>query len=502
MKKTLSRRTLLRGAGVSLALPPLSSLFPRSASAQTPVGAPKRFVPMYFPNGAAIEWWDIKGTGKSWQPGPLLRPLMPVKSKTLVVRNLGNYTWRRDLLTMRPVWHSPTPRVDLGTLMPAGSFNLPTHSRQPGAMLACVDGDGVRRDMGVDIKTSPINAITADQVIAQKLAGKTPVKSLQMGLLNGSGAFDDRHSVFSQNMSWSDAKTPMGKELNPQKIFDTLVAGGAGNPSAGGNPDAAAAAAKRKALHLSALDSVRSNITAVQRRLSMGDRAQLDQFLTGVRDLEQRLSVVSAPPPSPSCTPIARPAASTDGNQNPLQRMQVMNDLIVMAFQCDITRVVSYMLDNSRSELVYSHVKRYDFTKDVPVAGMAGGYHQAQHAGLRDISFASITNWQVSVAADLAQKLDKIPEGDGTLLDHSLLMLFSDMHHGDHAGFDLPVVLMGGRGTFRNDECVVLPEDPMMARQYRDLYFTIMNRYFQLGVPSFGDDMRKVPNAVIEELLV
>ncbi|HEY0714807.1 MAG TPA: hypothetical protein VGF45_19155, partial [Polyangia bacterium] len=111
-------------------------------------------------------------------------------------------------------------------------------------------------------------------------------------------------------------------------------------------------------------------------------------------------------------------------------------------------------------------------------------------------------NWQVSVAADLAQKLDKIPEGDGTLLDHSLLMLFSDMHHGDHAGFDLPVVLMGGRGTFRNDECVVLPEDPMMARQYRDLYFTIMNRYFQLGVPSFGDDMRKVPNAVIEELLV
>ncbi|HXI60834.1 MAG TPA: DUF1552 domain-containing protein [Polyangia bacterium] len=502
MNKTLSRRTVLRASGVALALPPLASLLPRVARAAGAPAAPRRFVPMYFPNGAGLEWWDIKGTGKAWQPGPLLRPLLPVKAKTLVIRNMGNYSWRRDLLTMSPAWYMSTPRVDLGTLMPAGSFNLPTHSRQPGAMLACVDGDGVRRDMGVDITTSPINAITADQVIAQKLVGKTPINSLQLGLLNGSGAFDGRNSVFSQNMSWSDAKTPMGKELNPQKVFDALVAGGAASTTSTANPDAVAAAAKRKALDLSALDSLRSSISTVQRRLSTADRAQLDQFLTGVRDLEQRLSDVTPPTMSAGCKPIDRPAASTDANQNPVARMQVMNDLIVMALQCDVTRVITYMLDNSRSELVYSHVKRYDYTKDVASTGTAGGYHQAQHAGLRDINFASITNWQVSVAADLAQKMDKISEGDGTLLDHSLLMLFSDMHHGDHAGFDLPMILLGGGGTFRNDECVVLPEDPMMARQYRDLYFTIMNRFFQLGITSFGDDMRKIPNALINELLV
>ena len=81
-------------------------------------------------------------------------------------------------------------------------------------------------------------------------------------------------------------------------------------------------------------------------------------------------------------------------------------------------------------------------------------------------------------------------------------MLFSDMHHGDHAGFDLPLVLMGGTGTFRQNEYVVLPEDPQMARQMRDLYFTIFNSYFQLGVTSFGDDLRKVPNALIQEILV
>ena len=500
---TVARRTFLRGSGVALALPALQSLIPRRARAQATT-APRRFVPIYFPNGAGLEWWDLKGSGKAWQPGPIMRPLLPVKAKTLVVRNMGNYTWRRDLLTMSPKWYMPTPRVDLGTLMPAGSFNLPTHSRQPGAMLACVDGDGVRRDMGVQVTTSPVNSITADQVIAQKLAGKTPVNSLQLGLLNGPGLLDDRHSAFSRNMSWSDAKTPMGKELNPQAVFDALVAGGAGATGSMASPDVAAAAARRRALDKSALDALVSSTASVQRRLSTGDRAQLDQFLTGVRELEQR--VVTVVPPAmtggPACKPIARPAASTDGNQDPVARMRVMNDLIVMALQCDVTRVITYMLDNSRSDLVYSHVPRHDFTKDVAATGMAGQYHGSQHAGLRDITFASITNWQLGVAADLAQKMDKVIEGEATLLDNSLLMLFSDMHHGDHAGFDLPLVLMGGRGVFRNDECVVLPENPEMSRQYRDLYFTVMNRFFNLGVTSFGDDMRKIPNAIIQELLV
>ncbi len=500
MKNTISRRSVLRGAGVALALPVFESLIPRVARAQM-VAPPKRFVPMYFPNGAGLEWWDIKGTGKAWQPGPAMRPLLPVKAKTLVIKNLGNYSWRRDLMTMSPAWYMETPRVDLGTLMPAGSFNLPTHSRMPGAMLTCVDGDGVRHDMGVDITTSPINAITADQVIAQKLMGKTAINSLQLGLLNGPGSYDSRNSVFSQNMSWSNAKTPMGKELDPQKVFDALVAGGATTMSQPVDPAAVAAAARRRALDASALDSLKASTTSLQARLSTSDKAQLDQFLTGVRDLELRVSAVVTPPAAASCKPIARPAASTDANQNPVQRMGVMNDLIVMALQCDVTRVVSYMLDNSRSDLVYSHLQRYDFTHDVPSTGTAGGYHQAQHAGLRDITFGTITNWQIAVASDLAQKLDKIPEGTGTLLDHSLLMLFSDMHHGDHAGFDLPMLLMGGGGTFRNDEYVVLPEDPMMARQYRDLYFTIMNDFFQLGIPSFGDDMRKIPNARIAEIL-
>src|SRR5882724_1530568 len=243
----ISRRNVLRGAGIALTLPFMESLLLREARAQA-VTYPKRFLPIYFPNGAGVEWWDIKGTGNAWQPGPVLRPLLPVRAKTLVVKNLGNYTWRRDLLTMKPTWSSTIPRADLGTLMPAGAFNVPSHSRAPGAMLTCVDGDGVRRDLKVDVTTSPFNAVTADQLIAQKLAGKTAIPSLQVGLLNGIGDFDQRNSVFSQNMSWSDTKTPLGKELDPQKVFDALVAGGAVRAGQGVDPALAAAAARRRAL--------------------------------------------------------------------------------------------------------------------------------------------------------------------------------------------------------------------------------------------------------------
>jgi hypothetical protein len=497
MKKILSRRNVLRGAGVAISLPWLESLAPREAHGQA-ASAIKRFVPIYFPNGSAVEWWDIKGTGKDWQLCPLLRVLAPVKAKTRVIKNIGNYSWRRDLVTMMPAWYTSQVRQDIMTLMPAGALNLPAHSRQPAAMLTCVDGDGIRRDRGLNVATAPVNAITADQVIAKALTVKTPLQSMQLGLLDGPGDLDGRHSSMSRNMSWADADTPLGKDLDPQHVFDALVSNGATKQDSMTDPNAAAEAARRQALDKSALDSISASATTLQMRLAQADKARLEQFLTGVRELESKIGQAAQPGRTAGCNPIARPTAVTDPNQ----KAGIMNDLIVMALQCDVTRVISYMLDNSRSDLVYTHVKKHDFTKDVDVAGTAGGYHGSQHAGLRNIDFASITNWHIGVASDLAQKLDKVPEGNGTLLDNSLLMLFSDMHHGDHAGFDLPIALMGGTGTFQADQYIVLPEDPQQGRQMRDLYFTIMNNYFGLNIASFGDDLRKIPNAPIKEILV
>jgi len=503
MRNMVSRRAVLRGAGVALCLPWLESLAPRSAGAQA-AAVPKRFIPIYFPGGAAEQWRDITVNGTEWTLSRNLEPLTPLKSKIQVVRNLGNYTWRTGLTTMNPKWYEYQTRQDTMTLMPNGAYTLPSHSRDPGALLTCVDGDELRRKAGLDVATAPYNSITADQVIAQALAAqpatKTALPSMQLGLLNGTGEFDGRNSNMSQTMSWADSNTPMGKELDPQKIFDKLVAAGAVAHDGSVDPNATAEAAKRRALKTSALDSLKSSATTLQGKLAKGDRDRLDEFLTGVRELEKTIGDGGNPVTSAACAPIAAPGSVTD----PDQKAKVMNQLITMALQCDVTRVISYMLDNSRSDMAYVHVKERDFdTVGSPLTGATcGSYHGSQHGGLRNKTFASIVNWHTGIVADLATRLDAIPEGNGTLLDNSVLLYFSDCHHGDHAGFDIPCVLLGGgSGTLKTNQYVVLPENPVDSRQCRDLYFTLFNEYFQLGIKDFGSDERGIPNALLEGIL-
>jgi hypothetical protein len=502
MKKMLSRRNVLRGAGVALALPYLESLAPRRARAQTVV--PKRFAAIYMPGGAGIEWNDITGSGPSWQLGSLHEPFAAMKSKLLMIRNLGNYSWRENLLTMNGPWDAQQPRDDYGTTMPYGAYVLPSHSRQPSALLNCVDTDTVREAAGQNVTESAFNAETMDQIIVRS-TDPTPIPSLQLGLIDGDGAFDGRHSAMSQNMSWSQDGTPLGKDSDPQSVFDDLVAAGA--VESGGmtttDPAAVEAAARRRALNQSVLDSVQEQAATLQPRLATADRARLDQFLTGVSELEATIQQVGNPVVSTAgCNPIERPAAGiTDFNL----KAQVMNDLIVMAFQCDVTRVITYMMDHSRSEMTYSWVPKYEFpvgSAKVDTGDTCGNYHASQHGAPRGADFASICYWHMANVASLAAKLDAIPEGEGTVLDNSMVLFTSDMHHGDHAAWDLPVAIFGGgSGTLVQDQYIVLEENPTNHRAMRDLHFTIMNQYFNLGLTEFGVDMRGMPNALIEEIL-
>jgi hypothetical protein len=181
-----------------------------------------------------------------------------------------------------------------------------------------------------------------------------------------------------------------------------------------------------------------------------------------------------------------------------------MNDLMTMALQCDVTRVITYMLDNSRSDLVYSWVQRRDFEKNgATVGGTATSYHESQHHTGTSPDFASITRWHIEAVADLLKKMDAIQEpSGGTLLDNSVVLFASDMHHGDHAAFDLPALLFGGNGTFRQNELVALPETIEDIRQMRDLHFTILNDYFKLNIAKFGEDRRNIPNRRMTEILV
>jgi hypothetical protein len=501
MKKRTSRRHVLRGAGIALALPWLESINSGVGHAAEP-GAIRRFIPIYMPNGASTLWWKTTGSGAgdAWQLSPLLSAFEPLKQKMLLLRQMGNFTWRSDLLTMNPAWTSYRERNDFCGVcrMPAGAYVVPSHSRCPSALLNCMDGDAYRTARGQNMATSPANGETVDQLIARSVLKETPLASMQVGVLDGNGGLDERHSAMSRNMSWSQDGTPLGKDIDPQDVFDALVASGAGPDAM--DPEVIALAERRRALDLSALDGLDSATTALQQRLGKSDKERLEQFLTGVRELEVKTRAMTTAPPGGDCELVTLAPDLRDNDA----RARAMNDLIVMALQCDVTRIVSYMLDNSRSDLVYSWVPRRDWENGgAMLGGTSTAYHESQHHTGTSADFASITRWHIEVAADLMTKMDAVQEASGgTLLDNSLVMFASDMHHGDHACFDLPLALFGsGSGTFRQNELVALPEQIEDIRQLRDLHFTILNRYFELGVTSFGEDRRGIPNQLIEEIL-
>lgn len=499
MIRKLSRRHVLRGAGVALALPWLEAMGPTGGARAADGVSPKRFLHLYFPNGATTLWWRTSGSGAgdAWQLSPLLAPFEPLKQKMLMVRQLGNFTWRRDLLTMSPAWTTYRERNDFCGVcrMPAGGYVIPSHSRCPAALLNCIDGDAYRQSRNQNVGTSPMNGETVDQLLARTLPKETPLSSMQLGLFNGNGGLDERHSAMSRNMSWDQNGTALGKDLDPAQVFDKLVATGAGAGMT--DPNAEAEAERRRALDLSALDSIGDSATALQARLGASDRERLDRFLTGVRELEMKTQAVVRP--EPNCAPATIPDDVSDA----LLRSRAMNDLMIMALQCDVTRIITYMLDNSRSDLVYSWVQRRDFENGgATVGGTATAYHESQHHTGTSADFASITRWHIEAVADLLVKMDAVVEpSGGSLLDNSAVIFCSDMHHGDHAAFDLPFLMFGGAGTFRQNELVMLPEAIEDIRQMRDVHFTILNQFFGLGVASFGEDMRGIPNQLVTELL-
>ncbi len=485
MKRLLTRRALLRGAGVALALPWLDSLAPQVARAQATV-YPRRFLPIYFPNGTANYWRpDGTGQGAAWRLSPILQPFQNLKSKLTVLTNMENYS------AFRP----DSPSVE------------PSHGRQPGAFLACVDGDKVRSEM----KVAEANGISADQVIAQhpKLAGSTALASMQVGLSTWYSYCDGKPCSISRSISWSSATKPMYKLVDPLEVFNQIVgAAGPSSPPTTVDPEAQ----KRIALDKSVLDAVLENAARTRNRLGASDRQKMDEFLESVRSVEKRVTGVSSGMGGKACSPIARPTLSATPNSpqrttdtyNKGTHADVMNDLIIMAFQCDVTRVISYMLEDERSEFVYDHVPKRKFSAagSEPGSGTCGNYHGAQHAGDTNDDFSTITWWNATKAAELCAKLDAIEDGPGvSMLDNSVVLFASCMHGGNHQANELPVALIGNAGnTLKTDQHIAFAATPG-DRPMRDLYFTIMNRCFELDVQSFGVNTKGKPNELISEII-
>ncbi len=478
--RLFSRRNLLRGAGAAITLPWLSSLAPRVAGAQAAAGAPLRYMPIFLPNGSA-EVWTPQGQGSSWTLSAILDPLKALKSKTIVITNLENGS-----------------SFNAG----GGASVEPSHGRQPGAWLTCVDPETVAKRLGV----KEANGISVDQVMAAHAAfkGKTPVGSLQVGLTTIDQSCDGRQCSNSRSVSWRTETQPTYKQVDPLEVFTTLTGG-----ATIGNMDDPAVK-QRIALKKSVLDGVLENAANTRALLSSADQMRMDEFLEWVRAVELRATGVSTGMGGMGalgCQVGQKPAVSgitptsfskNTATYNKGAHADAMNDLIVMAFRCDLTRIVSYMLEDERSEFTYDHVprKKFSATTMTPDTGMCGNYHGSQH-GSQD-EFATISWWNVSKVAELATKLDAIKEADGaSILDNTVIFLGGCMHGSDHSCDRLPTALIGGGGgRLKTDQHVVYAKKPL-----RDLHFTLMNDVFGLQVADFGAPAAGGPPGKLPEIV-
>jgi hypothetical protein len=414
-----------------------------------------------------------------------LEPFAALKSKLTVLTNVENYSPAQ----------ADNPDIE------------PSHGRDPGVFLSCVDAKLVRDQT----KASDANGITADQVIAQhpNYAKQTALASLQVGLSTIESYCDGQPCSLSRSISWKSPTEPLYKLIDPLKVFDAVT--GAAAPIGGGSTDMPdPEREKLRQLNKSVLDAVLENANRTRGLLGTGDQARLDQFLNSVRETEMAATAVSGgmAMAGTSCNTVSAPTlkaaygmANAGGGYNKGAHMDVMNDLIVMALTCDATRIISYMLEDERSEFVYDHVPKRAFNATGSTAGAGGNcgnYHGAQHGGDSNNDFATINWWQSMKIAELATKMDAVKEGDGTLLDNSIMLYASCMHGGNHHADDLPVALIGkGGGVFKTDQNVQFAAE----RPLRDVYYTIMNGYFDLNVQSFGINLKGAPNALISEIL-
>jgi hypothetical protein len=469
MQHKISRRRALQGLGVTLALPWLESLLPRGARAQagTP---PRRYVALYFPNGTADFWKPRDSTATSWKLSPILEPLAPVKRYVTVLGNVSNYA-------------------------PFGGHVEPSHSNLGASTWTCVPPGGQNKND---------NGISVDQVIAKQIGAQTALASLQIGLSTLDSSTDGLPGQHSRSMAWKSATEPLYKIVNPQAAFDRLTSNGTvGMPGMGMPNDPLAE--RRRALGRSVLDFVLDDATKVQAKLGVSDRQKLDQFLTSVRSLEQRVAMPGMQVSAPACMPLSRPDAvygvgKVPAGYNRGEHAELMIDLVVMAFACDLTRVCSFMLDDARSDFVYNFINERKFTDAGSTESTAkvGGYHGLQHAGERNNGFATIGWWNAQRAAELAGKLMAIPEGDGNMLDNSTIVFCSGMKGGNHDAGDIPIALIGGGGktasgnVLKLDRHLEFPDEQRLA----DVHLTVLKGVFDCPDTEFGASA-----GIIEDLL-
>jgi Protein of unknown function (DUF1552) len=476
-RSLVSRRAVLRGGSVALALPWLESLV-RPARAQVVSATPKRFVAIFLPNGAPDLWQPpAVGVGSAWQLSSVLEPLAALKPKLTVISGLENGSaFNRD----------GSPSVE------------PSDSRLSGGWLTCVDGGAIKKKLNLD-PMADYNAVSLDQFMAAHVAfsGKTALPSLQVGLSSVQSNCDNGPCSLMRSVSWQNATTPLYKTVDPTLLFNQL-AGVAALPGS-------AAPATRLDERQSVLDAVQETAVVARARLSASDKLRLDEFLSSVRSVEKRVLDLGI---SSCATPPTKPTFPTvDGISFPRNidgydksvHFDLMNELLALALQCDRTRIASYMLEDDKSQFVYDFVPRRTFTAltSAPATGFCPEWYTGGLNGDPN-DYASIVNWHVGKVAAFCQRLDGMLEENGlSVLDNSVVFMGGAMHGSSHAADRLPAFLVGGgSGSLKTDQHRDLGKRPL-----RDMYFTLMNGVYDMGVENFGQNLTGAPISLINELL-
>ena len=439
MKKHLPRRTFLKGVSVTLALPMLDAMTPAFASAAEKSLAPMRLVFGYVPNGVEMKAWTPKGVGRDFEFTRILKPLEPFREDLLVLTGLAHRT---------------------GASKEAGD-----HARAGGTYLT---GVHPKRTTGADIEVG----ISVDQVAAQALGAKARLSSLELGCeaTRMVGSCDAGYSCAYQNsLAWRTPSTPMPPEINPRSVFERLY----GSLESSLDPKAQAALNEDRK---SVLDYVNQRTRKLVSTLGPNDRRKIDEYLTAIREIEKRIKRVEDE--NRQLTPeIAKPTGIPNDFAD---HVRLMHDLLVVALQSDITRV---------STLLYS---REGSNRSYPSLGFTDGHHPiTHHRYIPDLveKVTKINCYHLEQFAYFIQKLKSIQEGDGTLLDHCMIVYGSSLSDGNrHSHEDLPVIILGrGNGKLKPGRHIVYDDKPPMT----NLFLTLLDK---MGVATerLGDSTGKV----------
>ena len=431
----ISRRSVLRGAGCTVALPWLESL---NALADTPAasGFPKRFGVVFLGNGINEDHWHAEGQGADIQLSKTLQPLEPLKQKINVIDGLFVKS-----LTGQGI-----------------------HPGQTGSLLS-----GAHISKGAIIHSG----ISVDQMIANAVGQDTPQSSIVLACEQPmTGYHETNFSMdYSSHISWQTPDSPVPVEVYPSLAWDNLFDN------------------RGSLLNLSILDRVKDRAQDLSRKISASDKGKLDEYLTSVREVEKRVEGArknkadaedAAKAKNASVAMMERPANGLPEDLRDHARL--MCDMIAIAFQTNKTRVASLIISRDLSAMYY------------PFLDVKDGHHSASHNNNSD-AYERISRFHVSQYAYLASKLDSMKEGDGTVLDNTCLMVLSNMWIGrKHDNFRLPLVLAGGLGgTLKTGRTLNYLNDAEDKRQMCNLYLSLMDR-FGVKLEQFGGTSERLEN--------